>query len=323
MRLKNLAVGLLVIVVVIGAFFASAVAELKGEAAAAAAAAENPAVAILRTADNTVDELPLEEIVVGVLAAEMPVSFEPEALKAQAVAARSYIVKRLPPPLGSGLSVHVGNAYICDDFAHCQAYRDEAGRQERWGEDFAENEAKIRAAVTETAGLVLCSRGELLSPTFHSTCGGMTEAAGDYWQTDVPALQPVPCYWDNKAPRYTSNVFFSRAELAEKLEVTAEQLNDLKKSAVSAAGRVMEVSCGGKSWKGSAFRTLLGLNSTDFDWLATPAGFYFTVQGYGHGVGLCQYGADGLAAVGADFRDILTHYYTDVEITPIAELLPE
>jgi len=179
MRAKRLVLGCVVFVMVLAVFFASAVAELKGEAAAAAAAAENPAVAILRTANNTVEELPLEEIVVGVLAAEMPVSFEPEALKAQAVAARSYIVKRLPPPLGSGLSVHVGNAYICDDFAHCQAYRDEAGRKERWGEDFAANEAKIRAAVAETAGLVLCSEGKLLSPTFHSTCGGMTEAAGD------------------------------------------------------------------------------------------------------------------------------------------------
>lgn len=280
----------------------------------------NPNVKILRTADNTVEEAPLEEIVIGVLAGEMPADFAEEALMAQAVAARTYILKRLPKPYGSGMAVHNGGAYICDDFAHCQAYVDEAQRKKNWGADFAAKEKKIRRAVEATAGKVLTYQGELISPTFCSTCGGHTEAAGDYWQSDVPALQAVPCYWDSGAPKYLSAVYYSNAQMAAKLGVTEQELPSLKIADFSASGRVTLVTCGKKQWKGSAIRTALGLNSTDFSWLADDSGYLISVKGFGHGVGLCQHGANGMAQAGADFEKILHHYYTDVDIVAVSDL---
>ena len=281
----------------------------------------NPEVTIWRSQQETVDTLPLEEVVVGVVSAEMPVSFEEEALKAQAVAARTYIVKRLPPPWGDGAAQHEANAYICDDYNHCQAYQDETERKEKWEENAAANEEKIRAAVSATAGEILTYEGALISPLFHSTCGGYTEAAGDYWQNDVPALQPVPCYWDMASPKYLSEVFFTKEELAKKLEVSQEELATLAITNTSHTGRVMEVSCGEKTWKGSAFRSLLGLNSTAFSWLSTKDGYLFTMQGFGHGVGLCQHGANGFAQEGATYQQILEHYYTGITITSLSDYL--
>ncbi|MGI5824717.1 MAG: stage II sporulation protein D [Bacillota bacterium] len=280
----------------------------------------NPEVSILRTADNSVETLALEEVVVGVLAGEMPADFELEALKAQAVAARTYILKRLPEPYGSGLAVHTGNAYICDNFAHCQAYVDDKQRQENWGDKFTEKEAKIREAVTATAGLVITYGGEVISPTFCSTCGGKTEAAADYWQSEVPALQAVSCYWDTEAPKYLSKVYYTKAEMASKLGITQAELPNLKIVKTSETGRVMQVVCGEKQWKGSAVRTALNLNSTDFQWMADKNGYLITVKGYGHGVGLCQHGANGMAKAGADYSKIIHHYYTDVEISKISDL---
>lgn len=282
--------------------------------------AANPDVTILRTADNTVDTIPLEEIVVGVVAGEMPMDFEEEALKAQSVAARTYILKRLPEPYGSGAAVHSGNASICDDFAHCQAYVDEEQRRENWGDDFNAKESKLRKAVEATAGQVLTYDGEIISPTFCSTCGGSTEAAGDYWQSDVPALQAVPCYWDTAAPRYLSTAHYTKAEMAAKLGISEAELPQLKIAETSATGRVTKVTCGDKQWKGSEIRTALGLNSTDFEWLAGKSGYLITVKGFGHGVGLCQHGANGMAQAGAAYEEILHHYYTDVKIVNIADL---
>ena len=280
----------------------------------------NPDVRIFRTSADSVDTVPLEEAVVGVLAGEMPADFDEEALKAQAVAARSYILKRMPQPYGAGAAVHSGDADICDDFAHCQAYVDENKRRENWGEQFVEKEKKIRAAVTATAGEVITYDGAVVSPTFCSTCGGKTENAADYWQSEVPALQSVSCYWDTDAPKYLSHVYYTKAEMAAKLGISCEELANLKITETAESGRVKTVTCGEKQWKGSAVRTALGLNSTDFQWLADENGYLITVKGFGHGVGLCQHGANGMAKAGADYKQILNHYYTDIEITSIDKL---
>lgn len=307
--------------VVVGLLLFTAVFSLREETRQAEKLAANPEITVLRTADNTVETIKLEEFLVGVVAGEMPVTFEQEALKAQAVAARSYILKRLPSPYGEGLTVHTGNAAVCDDYAHCQAYVDEEQRKKNWGENFAVNERKIRQAVEATANLVLVYDGIVVSPTFCSTCGGSTEAAGDYWQSDVPALQAVACYWDTEAPKYLSNVYYTKAEMAAKLGISTADLANLKIARTSDTGRVTLVTCGEKQWKGSAVRTALGLNSTDFQWLADENGYRISVKGFGHGVGLCQHGANGMAKAGANYRQILHHYYTDVDITEITQMV--
>lgn len=319
--IKIIISGILVLVILAGILLCVAVFSLREQKDVAEKLSANPEITILRTADNTVETMNLEEFLVGVVAGEMPVTFETEALKAQAVAARSYVLKRLPSPYGEGLAVHTGNASICDDFAHCQAYVDEEQRKKNWGKDFANNEKKIRQAVEATADQVLTYNGSTVSPTFCSTCGGSTEAAGDYWQSDVPALQSVACYWDTAAPKYLSTVYYTKAEMAAKLGVSETQLQDLKIARTSDTGRVMLVTCGEKQWKGSAIRTALGLNSTNFQWLADEKGYRISVKGFGHGVGLCQHGANGMAKAGATYDQILHHYYTDVEITEISEMV--
>ena len=319
--LKTAIAGIVVICILITSLLVGSLLTIKSRELETTNLEANPTVQVWRSKKEVVEEYALEDVVAGVVSAEMPASFELEALKAQAVAARTYIVKRLPAPWGDGASVHQQGAMLCDDFNHCQAFQDELERKDKWGDKFDVNEAKIQRAVAETAGQILTYDGQLISPTFHSTCGGMTEAAGDYWQNDVPALQAVPCFWDSAAPRYLSKVFFTKEELSKKLGVKAEELGQLAITKRSDAGRVMTVSCGEKEWKGSAFRSLLGLNSTDFTWLSTDEGYFFTVQGFGHGVGMCQYGANGMAQDKKSYEDILTHYYTGVEITPLADYL--
>ncbi len=316
-RIRGILLFFLTLLLVTGLLLGAAVTLLRQEKTEIAQQEQNPDVTILRAAENKVETLPLEEVVVGVLAGEMPASFEPAALEAQAVAARTYILKRLPEPYGSGLAVHTDNASICDDYAHCQAYVDEAQRQKNWGEKFQANEEKIRRAVTATAGQIITYDGEPISPTFCSTCGGQTEAAGDYWQSDVPALQSVACYWDTDAPKYLSTVTYTAEEMASKLGIQPEELTSLKIASTSASGRVTLVTCGDKRWKGSSVRTALGLNSTNFQWLEEDGKYLITIQGYGHGVGLCQHGANGMAAAGAGYQEILHHYYTDIEISQI------
>lgn len=274
-----------------------------------------PTVIVWRTTEEKAQTVPVEEAVANIVAAEMPVSFELEALKAQAVAARTYVISKLEQAEGATPTSHPEGANICDDHKHCQAYDDKDECKAKWGENYEVNRQKIEQAVAATYGQVVTYNGELISALYHSTCGGQTEKAGDYWSSDVPALQSVPCYWDSAAPKYVSEQLIKKAEMIEKLGVSEEDLASLSITKLSDSGRVMTISCGEKSWKGNEFRTLLGLNSTAFTWLSTKEGYIFSEQGYGHGVGMCQYGANGMAKLGKTYGEILKYYYTGVEIT--------
>lgn len=278
-----------------------------GRAAVEQTAAELPEkaprlITLRHTADGEAEQIPLEEALVGFLAGEMAAEAPEAALQAQAVAARSYVYTR-----------NLSAGEVCDDSAHCLAYLSEEERRKRWGRHFAKYEEKLQAAVATTADLMLLSDGEVQTAYFHAVCGGMTENAADYWGGSVQTAT-VPCFWDGGAAGSLSACFWPKAELAAKLGVTEEDLALLTVRARSASGRVQRLSCGTKSWRGSEFRSLLGLKSTDFNWLATAEGYWFTVQGYGHGVGMCQAGAVGLAGQGCDFRAILAYYYPEFEV---------
>lgn len=251
-------------------------------------------------------QIELEEAVVGFVAAEMPAGYAEEALAAQAVAARSYAWHK-----------QLTEGQVCDNSAHCLAYLDEAGRRERWGKHFAEYEAKIRQAVSQTAGLVLTKDGEVLPAYFHAACGGMTESpANGFGGANLwPA---AACYWE--ADSRPSSCFWPKAELAERLQLSQTELPLLYISASTPSGRVKELRCGANRWSGAEFRQLLGLPSSRFSWLAGQEGFWFTCQGFGHGVGLCQQGCGGLAAQGADWRQILSVYYPGCQIENLAEV---
>lgn len=260
--------------------------------------------------DETSENIELEEAVIGFVAAEMPASYDEQALAAQAVAARSYAWQKYQTA-----------GEVCDNSAHCLAYLDETARKERFGSAFAEYEAKLRAAAESTAGLILTQNGQPVPAYFHACCGGQTESAAICWggQSYYPA---AACYWDNQTGTASSvgSNFWPKEQLAERLQITPAQLPLLYISATTPSGRVKEVRCGTQSWSGNDFRQLLGLASNRFSWLEAKEGFWFTTLGSGHGVGLCQQGAGGMAAQGYAWPQILSVYYAGCEVSGLNKL---
>lgn len=253
------------------------------------------------------EEIDLEEAVVGFVAAEMPAAYGEEALSAQAVAARTYAWQK-----------YQSTGEICDDSTHCLAYLDEAERRKRFGSSFGEYENKIRQASEATAGLVLAKDGQIVPAYFHACCGGQTESSAACWggSSYYPA---AACYWDTACPVNSS--FWPKEQLAERLQVSTSQLALLYIAQNTPSGRVKEVRCGSQRWTGSDFRQLLSLPSTNFAWLEAKEGFWFTTLGSGHGVGLCQQGAGGLAAQGYNWRQILAVYYAGCDIVSLDDLI--
>lgn len=270
----------------------------------------------------------LEDYVKGVLAAEMPASFHIEALKAQAVAARTYAVKRASLFGGKGCSMHP-QADLCDDPGHCQAWLASADLQTKWGMlEYQNYLSKVSQAVEETKGQIITYQGVVIDPLFHSTCGGQTEDAGAVWQQSLPYLVPVTCSYCEHSPRLQEEQRYSLTTLASALQeldgsiaVTAQSLqskaSDFVVAEKTATGRVATVNLGNKSLKATTLRQALGLNSTRFSHRIEGSQIIFSVQGFGHGVGLCQYGADGMGQAGHDYRAILEHYYQGTQVTNI------
>lgn len=274
----------------------------------------------LRVLDgDTVLEMDLGQYLVGVVRAEMPASFETEALKAQAVAARTYTLYKLQ----SGGN-HGETADICTDHTCCQAYISEERARANWGEEADVNEAKVEAAVKETDGQTVLYGGVPILAVFHSSSAGLTRAAGEVWLNDLPYLQAVSSpEAGDRIPNYYSRMEFTAEELRGKLQaafpeadLSGDMAGWLSGAVTDSAGSVATVSVGGVTGKGTQVRTALGLRSACFTWETQGDKMIFFVTGYGHGVGLSQYGANAMAAEGADYREILTHYYTGVTVEP-------
>lgn len=267
---------------------------------------------------DAVEEMDLGTYLTCVVRAEMPASFEEEALCAQAVAARTYTLYKLR----SG-SNHA-DADICTDSTCCQAYITEAEARANWGADAQENEAKIERAVADTDGQVILYDGVPILAVFHSCSAGQTRGAGEVWQNDLPYLQPVSSPEPTDSiPNYYSRVEFTAKEFREKVRQSCPQAvftgsmqSWLKNAVVDSAGSVETVEVGGVTVKGATLRGILGLRSACFEWQVEGEKLVFYVTGYGHGVGLSQYGANRMAQEGNPWKEILTHYYTGVSVGP-------
>ena len=266
---------------------------------------------------ETVREMTLGEYLVGVVRAEMPASFPQEALKAQAVAARTYTLYKV----NTGGS-HGDTADICTDSTCCQAYISEERARANWGDDADTYERKIEEAVTGTDGQVMLYGGQPILAVFHSSSAGQTREAGSVWQSDLPYLQPVDSPEDGESiPNYYSRAEFTAEEFREKFlaacpeaDLSGNMSGWLKNAVTDSAGSVETVEVGGVTVKGSRLRSILGLRSACFQWEVQGEKLVFYVTGYGHGVGMSQYGARAMAEDGADYREILTHYYTGVTV---------
>ncbi|WP_294189442.1 stage II sporulation protein D [uncultured Clostridium sp.] len=272
------------------------------------------------TKENRIEEVQIEEYVKSVVSGEMLVSFDDEALKAQAIAARTYIAaKRLRP-------CNIANGGDVCDTTHCQVYINKDVRLEQWGSNAEEYWNKISNAVDNTKGMVLTYNNELvLYPQFFSTSSGMTENAVDVFSNSVPYLVSTESKGEEIAPKYETEFPFNIPEFVNKINdkykeasITSENLkNNIEILSRSEAGGIKELRIGKTKVKGLDFRLALGLSSTNFEYVINENEIVFKCKGYGHGVGMSQWGANVMAKSGADYKDILTHYYTGVEISKL------
>ncbi len=268
---------------------------------------------------DTVEEMDLGTYLVGVVRAEMPASFEPEALKAQAVAARTYTLYQLR----SG-GRHGDTADICTDPTCCQAYQEEAAARQGWGDAADEYEQKIESAVRDTDGEVILYDDAPILAVFHSASAGLTRPAGKVWSGDLPYLQAVASPEEGDAiPNYYSRTEFSLEEVRSRVlsalpeaDLSGDAAEWLQNDVRDAAGSIETVEVGGVAVRGSRLRSILGLRSACFTWEVGEDTLIFFVTGYGHGVGMSQYGAQQMAREGSSYREILTHYYTGVTLGP-------
>ncbi len=255
------------------------------------------------------EKIPLETYITGVVAAEMPVSFKKEALKAQAIAARTYALK----------TTNYGKETIAPTVAR-QVFYDEDQRKANWTSNFPGNEKKIVEAITETKGQVLLYNNELITAMFHSTSNGKTESAYGYSGNDIPYLQSVASNSDQSSPKFTAMEEWTLAEW-NALWPIKWQAADFSRFQLffNDSGRVERLQLGNNVWTGREVRTLLNLPSTDFtiSFDKNTGKVGVTTQGYGHGVGMSQYGAEAMASEGKSAAEILHYYYQQIEIKTI------
>ena len=264
---------------------------------------------------DTVEETPLREYLIGVVAAEMPAGFETEALKAQSVAARTYALYCMD-------SARHADADVCDDYRCCQAWSGEDALREKWGADYDALHARIESAVDATAGQTLRYNGKPILAAFHSSSGGRTESSAEVWGGALPYLVSVNSPEDAATvPNYVSIVELSALDFRDTLlhehgeaDFSGAEADWIGAVETTEGGRVDAVTLGGVRFTGRELRELFALRSTDFTLDYINGVFVFTVTGFGHGVGMSQYGAQRMALDGAGYTDILAHYYPGAEL---------
>ena len=252
--------------------------------------------------NGSILNIPFEEYIVGVVAAEMPASFPIEALKAQAVVARTYAKQRI----SKGLKL--------TDSVSTQSYKDEGELRSMWGSSYDDYYSKIKSAVDSTNGLSIYYNGNYIDAVYHSTSNGYTEDAEYVWGNSVAYLKSVASPWDTSATTYLRTEEKSNQFLLDTLGLTISEDTNIEIISRDGSGRVTQVRIGDSIYEGVTLRNILGLRSTDFDLEIKDGNLVVTTRGYGHGVGMSQYGAAGMARDGYSFVDILVHYYTGVSI---------
>ena len=278
---------------------------------------EGTALPVLVRAGEEVQEEDLDAYLVGVVLGEMPTDFAPEALKAQSVAARTYAWKAYI----TGGKHHDGS--VCTQSGCCQAYIDPRQYLEQGGS--LEGLAKVRQTVAATSGLVLSYQGELIEATYFSCSGGQTEDAVAVWGTDYPYLQSVESPGEEDAVHYEDVLTYSLQQFQDALGIVLPDPPEqwFSKVKYTDGGGIASVNIGGQSYTGAQLRSLLGLPSTRFSIQVVSDTVTITTNGYGHRVGMSQYGADAMAVSGSSFQEILAHYYPGTALCSALEFLPE
>lgn len=260
----------------------------------------------------------INEVIKEMVAAQMPISFELEALKAQAIITRTYIVRKSRLSGGEGCNKH--DADLCRD-EHCGEWFTIDQMKDAWRNDFDSNWNKLETAVTSTNDLIITINNKPIEPRFHSTCGGATENAENIEGNKTLYLRKVLCDYCVDSPYYKESLEMTLEEIEEKLNIGTTKAFSEKGSIIEGiiedvirddAGRIKSIKFGGRHFKGLDVMNFIGLNSTRFGW--KPIAFRIEMQGKGDGLGMCQYGANGMAKQGKTSEEILKYYFTGIQI---------
>lgn len=253
--------------------------------------------------DEEIVSMNLENYIIGVVAAEMPALYEKEALKAQAVAARTYALYKIEKnDQEYDLTVSVNN----------QMFNDETTLKEKWAEKYTEYYLKIKDAVEETRNLVLKSNGEIICAYYFSTSNGKTENAVNVFGTTLDYAFSVDSKWDKKVKNYEVTTNYEKSTFCQLLNIDCQNIN-ISNIKINDTNHVDNLQVNNKLFSGIEFRKLLNLRSTDFD-IQVEDKVYITTRGYGHGVGMSQNGANEMAKEGYSYEEILMHYYKNTTI---------
>ncbi|MGL5714088.1 MAG: stage II sporulation protein D [Paraclostridium sp.] len=278
---------------------------------------ESPEIKVYNHKKGQVEQLDIEKYLCGVLAGEMSTSFNIEALKAQAVAARTFTIYHKED------GKKHDNAVVCTDFSHCQEYKSEEELLKLNGKDWMENSySKIQKAINETKGQVIVYENKPILPLYFSTSSGTTENSEEVFSSEYPYLRSVESPYDKNAPKFASNVKISNSEFIKtinsvypKSKISENNLsNQIKILSRSEGGSVEKIKIGSIEIEGVDVRKLFKLNSANFELKFNEEYIDIVVKGYGHGVGMSQWGAEGMANEGHLYYEILTHYYTNTDI---------
>lgn len=280
---------------------------------------KNESFKVLDITTGKVEEISAFDYVVGAVCAEMPATFEPEALKAQAVAAYTYAIRQREKAKTSP-DPELNGAYFSNDSSKYQAYFSENQAKQYYGKNYDQYIEKIKNAVTATAGEYITYEDEPIIAAFHSASAGTTESAEAVWGSNIPYLTGVESEYDTFSPKYMEEYEFTQTKMKELLE---KAFDDIKlgdnaeewfgESTKSGSGTVLSIKVGDKTISGQEIRAALSLRSAVFD-VEYDDGFLITTKGCGHCVGMSQYGANEMAKAGKTYDEILKHYYSGVEI---------
>ncbi len=286
------------------------------EPAVAASIESGDTISVLNSKNGALSKVDIEEYLVGVLAGEMPAEYELEALKAQAVAARTYIMHKSLSP-----TAEHPDAVVCSNPAHCKAWLSEEERNGKWkGADAELYTEKLRRAVEETRGEYMVYDGAPVEAVFFALCGGKTEASEDVWGGKRPYLRSVESEGDLSCENLCSEVrvgienfrnIITAANPKAEIDISAPSFSEISRTD---GGSVAELIIGGQSFTGTEIRSMFGLKSANFTLSRDGKEMVFSVKGNGHGVGMSQYGANFMARNGKKYTEILAHYYSNIQI---------
>lgn len=272
----------------------------------------NLIVRVKREASDKVENVFLEEYVVGVVAGEMPASFEMEALKAQSVASRTYVLRKVLD--------NVDKEYDVVDTVSNQVYLDEQQLKEKWRDNYIKYINRVREAVNATSMEYLEYDGEVIDAMFFSTSNGYTEDSGIVFSKSLPYLQSVESIWDEEvASTFNSNTSISLQEFYERLGIEYSEKLEVEILERSSSNRIVKLKINEVEMLGREVYNKLGLRSCDFIFTQVGNNVNIETKGYGHGVGMSQYGAHGMAKEGYSYKEILNHYYVDTELKKVEE----